>query len=135
MPTKPRKMTLEEAVARSTWQEKPITRRRATIAAYFGILLGFTGIHNLIMRRKKRALAHAISSAVAFAMFLVPLILVLIVVIKCQHPEQFECPDISGYDDTLNVIMITGIVLSALAVLWGTIEGIILLINRNRFKD
>lgn len=135
MPTKPRKMTLKEAVARSTWQEKPITRRRATLAAYFGILLGFTGIHNLIMRRKKRALAHAASSTVAFAMFLGPLIYVLIVVVKCRHPEQYECPDISGYDDTLNVIMIIGMILSALAILWGIVEGIIILLNRNRFKD
>jgi len=135
MPTKPHKMTLEEAVARSTWQEKPITRRRATIAAYLGILLGFTGIHNLIMRRKKRALAHAVSSTIAIAMFLIPLISVLIVVVKCQHPEQFECPDISGYDDTLNVIMIAGMILTALAIIWGFIEGVILLLNRNRFKN
>lgn len=135
MPTKPHKMTLEEAVARSTWQEKPITRRRATIAAYFGILLGFTGIHNLIMRRKKRALAHAVSSTAAFALFFGPLLYVLIVVVKCQHPEQYECPDISSYDDTLNVIMIIGMILSALAILWGVIEGIIILLNRHRFKN
>ncbi len=135
MPTKPHRMTLDEAVARSAWQEKPITRRRASIAAYFGILLGFTGIHNLIMRRKKRALAHALSSAVAFAMFLGPLLYVLIVVYKCQHPAQYECPDISGYDDTLNVIMIIGMILSALALLWGFVEGVVILLNRNRFKN
>ena len=135
MPTRPHRMTLEEAVARSTWQEKPITRRRAVIAGYFGILLGFTGIHNLIMRRKKRALAHALSSAVAFAMFLAPLIYVMVVVVKCHHPELYECPDISGYDDTLNVIMTTGLILSALAILWGFIEGVVILINRNRFQN
>ncbi len=135
MPTKPHKMTLDEAVARSTWQDKPITRRRATIAGYFGVLLGFTGVHNLIMRQKKRALIHALSSAAAFAMFLAPLIYVLVVVVKCQHPEKFECPDISGYDDTLNVIMIIGMILSGLALLWGTAEGVIILLNRNRFKN
>ena len=136
MPTKPhRKMTLDEAVAKSTWQSKPITRKRATLAGYLGILLGFTGIHNLIMRRKKRAIAHAASSAIAFAMMLIPLAHALIVVYKCKHPEQYACPDISGYDDTLNVVLIAGIILSMLAILWGMVEGVIILLNRNRFKD
>ena len=136
MPTKPHsKITLEEAVAKSTWQSKPITRKRATLAGYFGVLLGFTGVHNLIMRRKKRAFAHAASSAVAFAMMLIPLAHALIVVYKCKHPEQYACPDISGYDDTLNVVLITGIILSILAILWGIAEGIIILANRNRFRD
>ena len=136
MPTKPhKKMTLEEAVAKSTWQHKPITRRRATIAGYLGILLGFTGVHNLIMYRKKRALAHALSSAVAFAMFLLPLFHVLSVVIMCQHPERYECPDIRGYDGTLNFILTSGLILSGVAILWGIVEGIIILINRNRFSN
>lgn len=111
--------------------KKPITQKRAIKAGIFGILFGFTGIHNAMLNNRKRALAHLLSSGLAFAMFLVPLFIGFIVVYQCKHGNG--CTDISGYDDTLNVILITGMILSVAAILWGIIEGIIILLKSARY--
>ena len=111
--------------------KKPITRKRAIKAGIFGILFGFTGIHNAMLNNKKRALAHLLSSGIAFAMFLAPLIYGIAIVYQCKHSDT--CIDISGYDDTLNVILITGMILSVAAILWGIIEGIIILLKSARY--
>ena len=45
--------------------KKPITQKRAIKAGIFGILFGFTGIHNAMLNNRKRALAHLLSSGLA----------------------------------------------------------------------
>jgi hypothetical protein len=139
MPTKPSQHKskkhsnnyLDEAVAKSTYHKKPVTRNRAILAGLLGIPFGWIGIHNFLMRRKKRAFAHFTFSSIGFGMFFLPVCYGVAVIYQCRHTK--ECIDISSYDDTLNAIVITGIILFAISVLWGAIEGIILLINRNRF--
>lgn len=138
MPTKPSKSKqkhgkdfLDEAVAKSTYRYKPVTRRRALYAAIFGIPFGWAGIHNFIMRRKKRGALHVIISTVAISMFFYPICYGVTVVYRCK--QGLECVDISGYDDTLNFLIITGLVLYGANIIWGIIESIIILININRF--
>ena len=70
MPTKPShkkhgKDYLDEAVAKSTYRKKPITRSRAIKAGILGILLGTTGIHNAMMRNKKRGFVHLLFSSIS----------------------------------------------------------------------
>ena len=136
MPTKPHKISLDEAVEASTWRGKPITRKRATVAGILGIIFGFSGLHNLIMHRKKRAAGHFITSSIAFAMFVYPFAYGVAVVYCNNHIDTFKnCPNVTegGLDTTLNIVMTIGLVLSISALLWGIIEGIIILVHRNRF--
>ena len=137
MPTKPSKNKkhgkdyLDEAVAKSTYRKKPITRSRAIKAGIFGILLGTTGIHNAIMRNKKRGFVHLLYSSITFGMFFMPLSYAFSVVYRCQHGG--ECVDISGYDDTLNVLVIAGFILFFTSIVWGIVEGVIILKNYKSF--
>ena len=136
MPTKPSKRKrgkdyLDEAVAKSAYRKKPITRSRAIKAGTLGILLGATGIHNILMHNTKRGLAHLLYSSTAFGMFFLPLCHAFIVVYLCKHGE--ECIDISSYDDTLNTLVITGFALFATSIIWGAVEGIIILKNYKNF--
>ncbi len=130
MPTKPNRKKhgkdyLDEAVAKSTYRKKPITRSRAIKAGILGILLGTTGIHNAMMRNKKRGFIHLLFSSITFGMFFLPLGHGLVIVYTCQHGG--ECIDMSSYDDTLNFILIAGIVLFLASIIWGIVEGIIIL--------
>lgn len=130
MPTKPShkkhgKDYLDEAVAKSTYRKKPITRSRAIKAGILGILLGTTGIHNAMMRNKKRGFVHLMYSSATFGMFFLPICHGISVVYKCQHGG--ECIDMSSYDDTLNFILIAGIVLFLASIVWGIVEGVIIL--------
>ena len=138
MPTKPSKSTrkhgkdyLDEAVAKSTYHYKPITRRRAIYAAILGIPFGWAGIHNFIMRRKKRGALHMIISTVALSLFFYPLSYGISVVYRCR--KGLECIDMSGYDDTLNVLIIIGLILYGANIIWGIVESVIILINIKRF--
>lgn len=136
MPTKPSKKKhgkdyLDEAVAKSTYHKKPITRKRAIRAGILGILLGCTGIHNSIMHNKKRGFAHLLLSTIAFGMFFFPLSHAFLVVYQCQHGG--ECINITGYDDVLNVLVIAGFILFIASIIWGIVEGIIILKNCKNF--
>ena len=139
MPTKPTKSKkhgkayLDEAVAKSTYHKKPITRKRAFCAAVFGIPFGWMGMHNFIMRRKKRGLLHLLTSNIAFLLFFVPFCLGIMAVYPCRHGG--ECIDISSYDNTLNVILIIGIVSFVACLIWGIVESVVILINLNRFPE
>lgn len=139
MPTKPRtekKMTLDEAVAKSDWRNRPVSRKRATVAGIIGIPFGCLGMHDFIMRHKKRGFIHLIATTIAFGLFFGPFIYGVSVVYGCMHPElKLQCVKIDGYDDTLNVIMIIGLVLTLASILWGIIESVIILARRNQFKD
>lgn len=131
MPTSPNKKHgrdyLEEAVAKSTYHKKPLTRERAISCGILAIMLGTTGIHNFLMRQKKRGLLHLLFSSLAFGMFLIPLCFGL-----AAYRKHI---DISSYDKTLNAILIGGIVLFAVSLIWAIAEGIILLINAKNFPD
>ena len=135
MPTKPSKYKkhgkdyLEEAVAKSTYHYKPITRKRAAVAALIGIPFGWSGIHNFMMRRRKRAALHFIISTIAISMFFYPLSYGIAVVYQCQHGG--ECIDMSGYDDTFNVLIIVGLISFALNILWGIIESVIITVEHH----
>lgn len=136
MPTKPThkkhgKDYLDEAVAKSTYRKKPITRSRAIKAGILGILLGCTGIHNALMHNKKRGFVHLLASSIAFGMFFLPLCHGFLVVYQCQHGG--ECIDMSSYDDTLNFLVIAGFVLFIASIIWGIVEGIIILANLRRY--
>lgn len=138
MPTSPRKSNkrgkdyLEEAVAKSTYHYKPITRRRAAVAALFGIPFGWMGIHNFMMRRRKRAALHFAISAIAISMFFYPLCYGISVYYKCQ--QTGECAKVEN-DDLLNVLVIIGLIAFALNIIWGIVESVIILININRFPS
>ncbi len=138
MPTKPHKnikSKLQEAIEKSTKKHrrkaKPLTRKRVTYCGIAGILFGWLGIHNFMMHRPKRAFGHIIYSAITFDMFAIPLIYAAFVVYQCRHGK--ECIDITSYDDTLNVVVIVGLILFITSVIWGVVEGIILIANRSRF--
>lgn len=137
MPTAPSKHRkhgkdyLDEAVAKSTFRKKPITRSRAIKAGILGILLGTTGIHNAIMRNKKRGFVHLLFSSAAFGMFFLPLCHAFSVVYLCRHGG--ECVDMSSYDDTLNALVIAGFILFFASIVWGIVEGIIILKNCKSF--
>ena len=139
MPTRPnskKKMTLDEAVVASSWRNRPVTRKRATTAGIIGLFFGYMGAHDFIMRHKKRGLVHLISFAIAFTMFIVPFFLGVLSVYCRMHPElNVECLDLRGNDVTLNIVMTAGLILSALGVLWGIVESIIILIHRNSFPE
>ena len=139
MPTKPRankKMTLDEAVAKSDWRNRPVSRKRATVAGILGIPFGCLGMHDLIMRHKKRGFIHLIATTIAFGLFFVPFIYGVSVVYGCMHPEMnLQCVKIDDYDDTLNVIMIIGMVLTVASIIWGIVESVIILINRKNFQE
>ena len=136
MPTKPHrskdtKKFLDEAVAKSTYHTKPVTRKRALTAALLAFPLGSLGVHNFMMRLKKRGFLHLIVSTIGFSMVFYPLVYGIAVYYKCTYEKQ--CIDISGYDGLLNAIIITGMVLWSLSIIWGFVEGVIILININRF--
>ena len=139
MPTKPRankKMTLNEAVAKSDWRNRPVSRKRATVAGILGIPFGCLGMHDFIMRHKKRGFIHLIATTIAFGLFFVPFIYGVSVVYGCMHPElNLQCIKIGDYDDTLNTIMIIGMVLTVASIIWGIVESVIILANRNSFQD
>ena len=139
MPTKPhteKKMTLDEAVAKSDWHNRPVSRKRATVAGIVGIPFGCLGMHDFIMRHKKRGFIHLIATTIAFGLFFGPFIYGVSVVYGCMHPElKLQCVKIDDYDDTLNVIMIIGLVLTLASILWGIVESVIILARRNQFKD
>ena len=131
MPTAPSKSKqkhgkdyLDEAVAKSTYRHKPISRKRALYAAILGI-------HNFVMRRKKRGALHVIISTVALSLFFYPFSYGISIVYRCKL--GIECIDMSAYDGTLNVLIIAGLVLCVANLLWGIIESIVILINLNRF--
>jgi hypothetical protein len=137
MPTKPTKHKnhgkayLDEAVAKSTYRRKPITRRRALYGALLGIPFGWMGIHNFALRQKKRGLLHMLTSNIAFLLFFIPFCLGIMAVYPCRHGG--ECIDISSYDDTLNVLLIIGLIAFVVCIIWGIIESVVILINLNRF--
>ena len=137
MPTKPSKHKkhgkdyLDDAVAKSTYHKKPITRGRAIKAGILGILLGTTGIHNALMHNKKRGFVHLLFSSATFGMFFLPLGHAFSVVYLCKHGG--ECIDISSYDDALNVLVIAGFILFAASIIWGIVEGVIILKNCKSF--
>ncbi|MCQ2570747.1 MAG: hypothetical protein MJ154_00650 [Candidatus Saccharibacteria bacterium] len=138
MPTKPThkkhgKAYLDEAVAKSTHRRKPITRNRAITAGILALPMGCLGMHDIILHNIKRGLIHAVISSIAFGMFLIPLTYAFMVIYKCKH--DMGCDDIHGYDDTLNAVLITGIVLFAASVIWGIVEGIIILTHLDRFTE
>lgn len=136
MPTKPSKKShgkayLDEAVAKSTYRKKPISRRRAIIAGLLAVPLGCIGFHDLLLRNKKRGFIHCLFSSIAFGMVFFPLMHGFAVVYQCQNGG--ECISMDGYDDTLNAIVIAGLVLFAASIIWGIVEGIIILTHLNRF--
>lgn len=138
MPTKPSKNKhgkdyLDEAVAKSTYRRKPISRNRAIAAGILAVPLGCIGMHDILLRNKKRGFIHILISSVAFGMFFLPLSHAFMIVYKCKH--NLGCEDIHGYDDTLNVIVIAGLILFAASIIWGIIEGIIILTHLNRFVE
>jgi len=135
MATKPHtRLTLDEAVEASDWKKRKISRRRATTAGIVGLFFGYMGAHDFIMRHKKRGFVHLISAAIAITMFFMPFLYGVSVVYGCRHPElNLQCVDISEYDDMLNVIMIIGMVLTAGVIIWGIVESIIILRNRDCF--
>lgn len=139
MPTKPHSATrskLEEAVEKSSrkrHKKKPLTRGRITYCGIMGILFGWLGVHNFMMHRTKRAFGHIIYSAITFDLFFIPFAYAAYVVYQCRH--GYECIDMSSYDDTLNVILIIGLILFATSVIWGIIEGIVLITSRSRFPS
>lgn len=138
MPTKPSKNKhgkdyLDEAVAKSTYRRKPISRNRAIAAGILAVPLGCIGMHDILLRNKKRGFIHMLISSVAFGMFFLPLSHAFMIVYKCKH--NLGCEDIHGYDDTLNVIVIAGLILFAASIIWGIIEGIIILTHLNRFVE
>lgn len=136
MPTKPSKKKhgkdyLDEAVAKSTFHKKPITRKRAIIAGLLAIPLGCIGFHDLLLRNKKRGFIHLVVSSIAFGMVFFPLAHAFAVVYQCQIGK--ECISMEGYDGTLNAIVIAGMIFFAASVIWGIIEGIIILTHLSRF--
>lgn len=138
MPTAPSKRKhgkdyLDEAVAKSTYRKKPITRHRAFIAGILAIPLGCIGFHDLLLRNKKRGFIHCLISSIAFAMVIFPLAHGFAIVYQCQNGG--ECLSMAGYDDTLNAIVIAGLVIFAASVIWGIVEGIIILTHLNRFTS
>jgi TM2 domain-containing membrane protein YozV len=138
MPTKPSskkhgKAYLDEAVEKSTYRAKPITRKKAIIAGCLALPLGSTGIHNFLMRNKKRGFFHLLISSIAFGLFFFPFSHALLAVYSCQMGG--ECIDMSSYDDTLNALLITGLILLAGSIIWGAVEGIIILINHKHFEE
>lgn len=138
MPTKPHKTShgknyLDEAVAKSTYHYKPITRKRAATAASLGLFLGWSGLHNFLMRRRKRGALHFILSAISIAMFFYPLCHGIAVVYQCQHGGK--CIDMSSYDDFLNVLIIIGLITFAANIIWGIVEAIVIFINLGRFPN
>lgn len=142
MPTKPSKNTskkhgkafLNEAVAKSGYYRKPITKKRAITAGVVAILLfGSVGIHDFIMQNRKRGLIHMFIGTIAFGMFFVPLCYGISVVYRCR--DTGECIDISSYDDTLNAILVAGIFFFLASTIWGIVEGIIILTHLGRFVD
>ena len=138
MPTKPSKNKhgkdyLDEAVAKSTYRRKPISRNRAIAAGILAVPLGCIGMHDILLRNRKRGFIHMLISSVAFGMFFLPLSHAFMIVYKCKH--NLGCEDIHGYDDTLNVIVIAGFILFAASIIWGIIEGIIILTHLNRFVE
>ena len=138
MPTAPSKKKhgkdyLDEAVAKSTYRKKPITRRRAMIAGILAIPLGCIGFHDFLLRNKKRSFVHTLVSAIAFFMVVIPLAHAFTIVYRCQIGE--ECLSMEGYDDTLNAIVIAGLVIFAASIIWGIVEGIIILTHLNRFTS
>ena len=139
MPTKPRankKMTLDEAVAKSDWRNRPVSRKRATVAGILGIPFGCLGMHDFIMRHKKRGFIHLLITTFVFGMFFTPFMYGVSVAYGCMHPElNLQCIKISDYDDTLNAIMIIGMVLTVASIIWGIVESVIILANRNSFQD
>ena len=139
MPTKPhakKKMTLDEAVAKSDWRNRPISRKRATVAGVLGIPFGCLGIHDFILHHKKRGFIHLIVSSIVFGMFFMPFIYGVSVVYGCMHPELgLQCVNISEYDDTLNVVMTIGLIGTLASIIWGIVESVIVLINRNKFEN
>ena len=48
---------------------------------------------------------------------------------------NLQCIKIDDYDDTLNVIMIIGLILTLVSILWGIVESVIILINRKNFQE
>ena len=138
MPTAPSKKKhgkdyLDEAVAKSTYRKKPISRRRAMVAGLLAIPLGCIGFHDLLLRNKKRGFIHCLISSIAFGMVLLPVAHAFTIVYQCQNGG--ECLSIEGYDDTLNVIVIAGLVIFAASIIWGIVEGIIILTHLNRFTS
>ena len=139
MPTKPSKNRkhgkeyLDEAVAKSTYRKKPVTRKRAVFAGILAFPLGLIGAHDFALRNKKRGFFHLLISTVFFGMVFLPLSHGIFVVYQCQHGG--ECIDMSGYDDTLNVIVIAGLILLAASFIWGIVEGIIILTHLGRFEE
>ena len=138
MPTKPSKHAkhgkdyLDEAVAKSTYHAKPITRKRATVSGVLGVLLGFTGIHNWIMRRKKRAFMHSMISAIGFFMFFLPIAHGVIVVYNCRH--GFGCEDMRSYSDIFNILVIAGFAIFGFSLIWGIVEGITILTHLSHYE-
>lgn len=124
---------LDEAVEKSTYRPRAISRRRATIAGIFAIPFGWSGIHCLMMRSKKRGLLHFAAATVALAMFVFPVMHGIMVVYNCR--KGIECVKIDGYDDALNVLVIAGLILFAANVIWGIVEGVIILKNRKFFSE
>lgn len=135
MPTKPSrkhgKDFLDEAVAKSTYRKKELTRNRVIFAGILAFPLGSTGIHNFLMRNKKRGLIHLLYSSTTFGMFFIPMVYGLAVLYRCTH--KMGCEDISDYDDTLNAILIAGLILFCISIIWGAVEGVIILLHRNRY--
>lgn len=135
MATKPHtRLTLDEAVEASDWKKRQISRRRATTAGIVGLFFGYMGAHDFIMRHKKRGFFHLATAAIAISMFLMPFLYGVSVVYGCRHPElNLECVDISGYDDMLNTVMTIGMIFTAIVIIWGIVESIIILKNRDSF--
>ena len=139
MPTKPSKskrMTLDEAVAASSWKNRPVSRKRATTAGIVGLFFGYMGAHDFIMRHKKRGFIHLIAFSICFTMFLVPFFMGVIAAYCRMHPElKVQCLDLRGNDITLNVIMTTGLVLVVANLIWGIVESVIILAHRKDFEE
>ena len=134
MPTKPHKNAkayLDEAVAKSTAQAKPISHRRAIISGFAGIFCGFSGIHNMLMYRKKRGFVHLLLSTAALALVYYPFRHALYYYVRCR--QGIECIDMSSFTIPFNVMVISGFALFVISVIWGVVEGVIILVHHKRF--
>lgn len=138
MPTKPSRKSsfkstkhgkdyLDEAVAKSGYYRKPITKKRAILAGILAIPFGSTGIHNYIMHNAKRGFIQGLIGSITFAMVIIPL--------SYGIMAYYRKIDISGYDDTLNAILIIGLIGFAISLIWGIVEGIIILTHIGKFVD
>ncbi len=136
MPTKPHRKKgtayLDEAVAKSTYHEKQISKRRALIAGLCAFPFGFTGLHNYLMRRKKRAFAHFVISGVALLMFFYPFLIAVKNYMSCR--KGLECEDLSQFSVLFNILVIAGIVTFAASFIWAIVEGIVILTHLRRFE-